>query len=220
MCVGYVIASLCILYYIFVPHKNSFTTLGWKAMSSICFVLLGMYLCFQQPEEGYRRYLVIGLILGAIGDVLLALLYCYPTYEKHFFLGGLSAFLFGHIAYSLALCHSSVLVEGLFVSIALLGGATMMYLIGKKVDFQEMRIPVILYAAVILFMELQALTWLAHGVYGIVLNIGTICFVLSDLLLVFILFDNKDTRHMVQANLTFYYVAQMLILTTMLQPVK
>ena len=90
----YVSVIMFILYYIYMPHMNSFTTLGWKSVSSLGFVILGAYLFSLAPAVSYRQYLLLGLLLGAIGDVFLALPYCYPKFEKQYFLGGLTAFLF------------------------------------------------------------------------------------------------------------------------------
>lgn len=42
----YVSVIMFILYYIYMPHMNSFTTLGWKSVSSLGFVILGAYLFF------------------------------------------------------------------------------------------------------------------------------------------------------------------------------
>lgn len=86
----------------------------------------------------------------------------------------------------------------------------------QRVDFQGMTGAVMLYASIIMFMELQALTWLFTGSFGLVLNLGSLCFVLSDLILVFIIFGNADRPAVVKANLSFYYFAQMAILTTMM----
>ena len=102
----YVSVIMFILYYIYMPHMNSFTTLGWKSVSSLGFVILGAYLFSLAPAVSYRQYLLLGLLLGAIGDVFLALPYCYPKFEKQYFLGGLTAFLFGHLAYIAALYHT------------------------------------------------------------------------------------------------------------------
>lgn len=87
----------------------------------------------------------------------------------------------------------------------------------KQVDFQEMRLPSTVYAAVILFMEACALWHLQDGkLYGGILNIASLCFVLSDLILAFMLFGNRNTTCMTRWNLSLYYTAQLLLALTML----
>ena len=87
----------------------------------------------------------------------------------------------------------------------------------KQVDFQEMRLPSTVYAAVILFMEACALWHLQDGMlYGGILNIASLCFVLSDLILAFMLFGNRNTTRMTRWNLSLYYTAQLLLALTML----
>ena len=87
----------------------------------------------------------------------------------------------------------------------------------KQVDFQEMRLPSTVYAAVILFMEACALRHLQDGMlYGGILNIASLCFVLSDLILAFMLFGNRNTTRMTRWNLSLYYTAQLLLALTML----
>ena len=59
----YVSVIMFILYYIYMPHMNSFTTLGWKSVSSLGFVILGAYLFSLAPAVSYRQYLLLGLLL-------------------------------------------------------------------------------------------------------------------------------------------------------------
>ena len=171
----YVSVIMFILYYIYMPHMNSFTTLGWKSVSSLGFVILGAYLFSLAPAVSYRQYLLLGLLLGAIGDVFLALPYCYPKFEKQYFLGGLTAFLFGHLAYIAALYHTTLPITILLAVIAITVGCIMIGWLQQRVDFQGMTGAVMLYASIIMFMELQALTWRFSGSFGLVLNLGSLC---------------------------------------------
>ena len=52
--------------------------------------------------------------------------------------------------------------------------------------------------------------------YGGILNIASLCFVLSDLILAFMLFGNRNTTRMTRWNLSLYYTAQLLLALTML----
>ena len=88
-----------VVYYIFKEHSSAFTSLFWKSASSFCFLLVGFCAFAACVDRRYGEWMLIGLVSGAIGDVLLALPFCYPKRKNLFFLGGLLFFLFGHLAY-------------------------------------------------------------------------------------------------------------------------
>lgn len=207
-----------VVYYIFKEHSSAFTSLFWKSASSFCFLLVGFCAFAACVDRRYGEWMLIGLVSGAIGDVLLALPFCYPKKKNLFFLGGLLFFLFGHLAYVAALFVMPV-KAGILVAICsiLLALLVIEVLKKKQVDFQEMRLPSTVYAAVILFMEACALWHLQDGMlYGGILNIASLCFVLSDLILAFMLFGNRNTTRMTRWNLSLYYTAQLLLALTML----
>ena len=147
-----------VVYYIFKEHSSAFTSLFWKSASSFCFLLVGFCAFAACVDRRYGEWMLIGLVSGAIGDVLLALPFCYPKRKNLFFLGGLLFFLFGHLAYVAALFVMPV-KAGILVAICsiLLALLVIEVLKKKQVDFQEMRLPSTVYAAVILFMEACAL---------------------------------------------------------------
>ena len=202
-----------VVYYIFKEHSSAFTSLFWKSASSFCFLLVGFCAFAACVDRRYGEWMLIGLVSGAIGDVLLALPFCYPKRKNLFFLGGLLFFLFGHLAYVATLFVMPV-KAGILVAICsiLLALLVIAVLKKKQVDFQEMRLPSTVYAAVILFMEACALWHLQDGMlYGGILNIASLCFVLSDLILAFMLFGNRNTTRMTRWNLSLYYTAQLLL---------
>ena len=86
-----------VVYYIFKEHSSAFTSLCWKSASSFCFLLVGFCAFAACVDRRYGEWMLIGLVSGAIGDVLLALPFCYPKRKNLFFLGGLLFFLFGHL---------------------------------------------------------------------------------------------------------------------------
>ena len=138
--------------------------------------------------------------------------------EEPLLSGWIAFFLFGHLAYVAALFVMPV-KAGILVAICsiLLALLVIEVLKKKQVDFQEMRLPSTVYAAVILFMGACALWHLQDGkLYGGILNIASLCFVLSDLILAFMLFGNRNTTCMTRWNLSLYYTAQLLLALTML----
>lgn len=217
----YGIAILIIIYYIFFPHRSAFTALGWKSLSSCCFLFLAFFvnLQYQKATNTFASYMLAGFTLGACGDVLLALPACYPKKEKSFFLLGLLSFLAGHLCYIAALYHTAGMETLLLCLLSVLGGVWMILKLGKMgVQFQEMKLPAMCYAIVILFFTLQCYTYALSDshVFGYAVMLGASLFSLSDFILAFILFGNKDTHVMTCANLTTYYAAQLLLTLTLL----
>lgn len=215
----YAISIVIMSYYIFKTHRSAVTTLGWKTLSSLCFVMIGIsWMLDGQPF--YGRWMVTGLVLGMAGDVFLNLPPCDPKRKDLWFLAGLGSFLLGHLAYVYALYHTDMqitlilLLAGVIISFVLLSVLQKQ----KLVDLGKMFVPAFLYAVVILFFEFQCLSWLLEelNTFTILLNTGSILFVISDMILLFILFGKHNTKTMSCMNLTTYYIAQICLATSIL----
>lgn len=100
-------------------------------------------------EPGYRRAIVIGLLLSTCGDVFLML-------PGDWFVFGLGSFLCAHIAYLLGLTRRARLFARAwpYLAYALLAGAVLSVLWAHLPG--ELRIPVIVYVAVLAAMAAQA----------------------------------------------------------------
>lgn len=211
--IGAILEFIIAGYFIFFKLKEDKAQILWKSIASAGFVLLGCGVLFLQNIDAYTNIILIGLFVGAIGDYLLARQYIDKEHKKIYFLLGLSAFTFGHVAYSLAFYQGSVQTLFMMLGICIVLATITVFILGKlHLQFKEMKIAVWIYCGIIYFMEIQALLLLGQcNIAHIVLNIGTLFFVLSDLILAFIYFKNMDTMYMNRWNLTFYYLAQLLI---------
>lgn len=100
-------------------------------------------------EPAYRRAIVTGLLLSTCGDVFLML-------PGDWFVFGLGAFLCAHIAYLLGLARRARLFARVwpYLAYALLAGAVLSVLWAHLPG--ELRIPVIVYVAVLAAMAAQA----------------------------------------------------------------
>lgn len=207
--VGVVLELILIFYFIFFKLKDAYMIRIWKSLASIGFVVLGLYV-FSMQSSTYGILILLGLILGCLGDYFLAMQRCDEKRKKVYFIVGLCAFALGHIAYATAFFKQDVTLLMLMVLLCVLLSVITVAILQKlKLNFKEMKIAVLFYCAVIYFMEIQALFYLLDlTVSGIVLNIGTLLFVLSDLILAFIYFGNKNTQFMNRLNLSCYYLAQ------------
>ena len=140
-----------------------------KPAAAVVFVLAG--LAAGALSTTWGTILFAGLVLSAIGDVLLI------PHDKRAFLGGLVSFLLGHVAYAVAFVVRGV--EWLWVGLAALAmvgvAAPVLRWLWPHVD-RPMRGPVAAYIVVI-----TAMVALAVGTLEPWLVVGAVGFYLSDL---------------------------------------
>lgn len=131
------------------------------------------------PAGAYRRWIVVGLLLSLLGDVLL-------SWPSDLFVFGLGAFLLAHLAYLVAYLGDTRRLAPLALLAAVVVGAAMFSVLAGN-GLGPLLIPVALYALTISAMLWRALArlrvatvpprsaWLAAG--------GAALFVLSDSLI-------------------------------------
>lgn len=127
-----------------------------KTIASLSFVavaLLGLTTCEPPvPAWGeYQRYIVVGLVLGVVGDIALL------GRASTAFLAGLGAFLLGHIAYVIAfaqLASPAAWLAPLALVPLFAGGAVLAYLWPR---LGAMRVAVIAYVIAIVTMMAAAI---------------------------------------------------------------
>ena len=73
-----------------------------KTTASLLFVLLGIHCTRLRGQSVYALYVVIGLALGMLGDLLLALRYLSKKTHDLCFVSGTLAFFAGHVLYILS----------------------------------------------------------------------------------------------------------------------
>lgn len=190
-----------------------------KSFTSLCFLLIGIWFAFVvSPASTRKTLIVLGLLLGLIGDVLLAMRFQYPDKFDTMFLTGAVSFAVGHILYILAmlLVTTKALLWGIpfwVVGLALSG----FYAFRKKADAGPMQIPGYGYMALVVAMGAVA-CGLAAGVpctATILFALGGILFGVSDNLLAAHCFGTaKEPVYNRWVHYT-YYAAQLLIAWSM-----
>lgn len=121
-----------------------------KSIASLGFVTVGVIAAWSS-WGAYERWIVIGLVLGAAGDIALL------GKSSRAFLVGLGAFLLGHIAYIVAFAQLAAPATWIDVrAIApIIVGGTALYLLWQRLG--DMRVPVIAYVLAIITMMAAAL---------------------------------------------------------------
>lgn len=126
-------------------------------------------------EPRYRRAIFIGLLLSTAGDAFLML-------PGDWFVFGLASFLCAHIAYLAGLCKRARPFAAVWPFPAYAALATVVLAVLWPHLPNDLRIPVIVYVAVLAAMAAQAAAvWRRRAdAAGVAAAIGGACFVFSD----------------------------------------
>ena len=194
-----------------------FGKLCTKTLASVGFLLVGILCACATPlgpgRTSYTVFMLIGLILGLVGDVSLAYQEVFPRQKERYFLVGLGAFLMGHLFYIAAFAFlpqsgALWLLVAVLLFLALLCAQRFF-----RVDLGTMRLPVSAYAAVISIMAGLASGTAVGGqnLQGWLVCIAAWLFVFSDGVLALLYFGRPRGRWLTAANLGSYYLAQLLL---------
>lgn len=194
-----------------------FGKLCTKTLASVGFLLVGILCACATPlgpgRTSYTVFMLIGLILGLVGDVSLAYQEVFPRQKERYFLVGLGAFLMGHLFYIAAFAFlpqsgALWLLVAVLLFLALLCAQRFF-----RVDLGTMRLPVYAYAAVISIMAGLASGTAVGGqnLQGWLVCIAAWLFVFSDAVLALLYFGRPRGRWLTAANLASYYLAQLLL---------
>jgi len=201
----------------------SWLAVGLKTLCGVCFCALGtagaLHLWGGSPRIRQMAVLIlIGLVLGLLGDVSLAVKDLVKAYDG-FLLGGFGFFALGHLAYIIALGRAGqppfpwapVLI------CAVLAAAYVGFSKHLKLDFGKLFLVVGVYSFLVLMLPAMGFFTAATGVGpsrpGLgqpgIMGVAGVCFLISDLVLAWTYFGpgkDKGWEHVV--CYVFYYAAQ------------
>lgn len=217
MTVAIIISSLLILIYIIIeltstPSKAFYA----KGLASFSFILVFGAAVFRlQAMNLYALFILLGLVMGLLGDLNLALRPLRHKQENEdLIIKGMSSFSIGHLFYYVAMMqvfsfHYLAPIMGLLaMGLVIFISKKLHYEMGKTTFYNYG------YAFVMFFMVGQALGSALTSTFSplsSMLLIGFILFGLSDLILSSIYFENKATKLNIFLNLLAYYAAQVFI---------
>jgi len=190
----------------FQKKKDRMLLLITKAILSLLFVMAA--LLQPHPVPAYFHYLLVGLIFCLVGDVCLAL----P--QKKAFMGGLVAFLVGHLLYSLSFSSlipiSHWFSSGLFIIV----GISALIFFWLRPHLKSMLIPVLIYIVVITVMVSGAWAVFWKSPFqvsgrGLILA-GSLCFYVSDVFVARDKFIKEEYQNRL-LGLPLYYAGQFLL---------
>ncbi len=203
------------LFIYFEKRKNYVAAVVLKGLASCTFVALGILSRALSQNDSFSKLIVIGLILGAVGDVLLNLRFVFKKTGQKIFLLGIAAFLAGHIVYLVALIPLS---ESLLISVTIGAVAAIitLYLIFTHIEKVKIAFKLfgVFYIGAVIVMTAVALGNLAtspRSIQALLYAVGAVFFTASDIVLIFNTFTGKTKFSMRVANLSLYYLGQLLI---------
>jgi uncharacterized membrane protein YhhN len=145
----------------------------FKLLTTVLIILIALII-FIKTSSTYSAMMIAALFFSLVGDVFLI--------DKKYFLQGLSSFLIAHIAFTIGFTSLYGFTWYLvpLVLLVLIGGGYYNYL---RKDLEKYSIPVLIYIAVIVAMNWQAI--------GLVFNNGKLVF--FSIAIASILFSFSDS---------------------------
>lgn len=198
------------------PKQRTIT----KAIASLSFLAVGITsFIYGTGDKTYGYILLLGLTLGVVGDIGLGLKRVFKKTAHICFILGTIAFLLGHVAYiSLFVMMAPVTLGDVLMAAALALG---FIVVGNKahINYRYMRPIAYMYMATIAFMVIKAISLLplcGMTTSNIMVALGAVLFVISDMILAFLYFGDKNQTYLKTINLITYYSGQLLIALSIL----
>lgn len=203
------------VFFLLAYRRKEFKRGLWlKTLTSVFFVAVGIIMMTNSNSKSVALQVVCGLILGLIGDVLLALRQLYKARREFFFTIGALAFAVGHAMYILALRSIAfvhwAIVLGLFAVGMLLSHGYALY---KKIDVGSKKLPATIYLAIVVLMASVAVSTgiVVRSPAAILFAVGGLLFAVSDNILCAYSYGNKPIWRMNRILHIAYYGAQLAI---------
>ena len=198
-------------------RRRDLACVGLKTAASVIFVLLGLMEMRRIGVSAYALYVVAGLTLGMLGDLLLALRFMSKKLHQAFFISGSVSFFLGHIVYIAAILTLCPEAWTYAIPIAIVAlGAAGFYAYAKEVRAGKIMPLGVVYIAGVLFMTACAAAgaFIASSRALFLFFVGGICFSTSDNMLVVLSFGKNDSPYRNAVLHVLYYMAQIFIAQT------
>ena len=183
-------------------------TIILKTAAGLFFVLAGLFGYVRCRENrSFSRLILMGLICCMAGDVLLAL-----DSDGLLFVLGAASFATAHVLFSVSFCKISPVKKADIVASLLLFFGFLLFLCFFDLDFKGLFLVFILYALIIAFMAIKALSLWPYrsNSSGIVfLILGGVLFLISDMVFLFWLFGIDPAKEIQSLNWVLYYSSQL-----------
>ena len=216
-----VLGTISASFFIYKKVKNyDIKAVMIKTLTSFLFVVVGAFCFYASDRHPIGIFVIVGLVLGMLGDVFLGLKHVYKADSSLFTKAGFVCFASGHIVYVIGMFsefftpNSSFLYILLPLVAALLLGFILVFMEKPwKLDYGSMRKIIFIYGFLLFSSPCSALSLsILHNfsVVPLAMLMGAgFLFTTSDLLLCGTYFgENRDTPINNIINSVTYYLAQ------------
>lgn len=210
-----VIASLFAVLFIVVRVKKGGPIAAiLKALASVMFIALGVTsACMAESIQSWMLFMILGMVLGLVGDIVLDLKVVYPESNDIYLNSGMISFGIGHIMFLVAVLllvpfdltiFLICLAVGIVFAAAVVLGAKPM-----KLDYGKFVVHSASYAFILVFMSAFTIAISITGTNIALMAAGMVLFLLSDLVLSKMYFGGKPKDSLLCIiNHVLYYGAQ------------
>lgn len=227
-------AVVTILFLILRVKKGGLPAMFTKAAASACFIGTAFVAyAYNVEESGYSKekfeygiLMLLGFIFSLLGDIWLDLKYVHKESSRPYTYAGFACFMIGHTFFIPAILlgyddYKLWMVPHILISCVVFTViAALMEKINKNLDYGEYRPICLVYAMFVsatMFCAMNKLIFFGYSLKYLLLTIGAVSFVLSDLVLSSIYFEKgKNTKGYVLVNHILYYLAQFMFASTLL----
>lgn len=215
-----------IIFLVLRVKKGGIAALYAKAIASCCFIATA--LAAMNRNRVFLEFgtlILAGLILGMLGDIWLDLKWIYLQDKNSYLYAGFISFLLGHLCFITAIFRSAPWNSfSIIMSIVLalvIGLIALLMEKPLKMKYGKFKLIVFLYSCTLaLTMTASMMTaYITNFKLSawIVMSVGALLFLLSDLVLSGMYFgENKNTKGNIILNHTLYYAAQFCMAATIL----
>ena len=190
-------------------RKELVSAVVLKGLASLCFVALGLLLaCGSQTA----RYIVIGLVLGCVADVLLNLRMVFPQKGQLIFLVGILVFLAGHVMYLIAVTGMTAWPWICAAAGAVLTALLMAWIFRRITAKPAFKVFGVVYIGAIVLLNCVAVANLitTPSAFTGLFAAGALLFLASDIVLILNTFGKETKQSLRITNITLYYLGQMI----------
>ena len=186
-----------------------------KGLATISIISLAIYTVSMYALNTITILLIVGLVFCLLGDLVLALLeLCDSSKRSNIITYGIVSFMLAQVAFIVMFGLTDVVtLYGLIAGVVIAG---IIFLLKKpmKLDFGANLVPGILYAALLgtnVASSIILMITSGFNVCYILLAVGFVSFIVSDLILSQIYFAGNQKPMVQKINYVFYYLAILLI---------
>jgi len=212
---------LCLLtagLFLYEEHEKKYgSAVILKGLASLFFVLLGHLSSNMTQDSQIPPYVLAGLFLGVIADVLLNLRFVFTEAGKKIFLVGILVFLSGHVMYIIALIPKCSSLLNCVVVASFLTALLIWWIFQRITAKPAFKVFGVFYLGTIMIMNTIAFSILlsSPSSFSTIFAFGAGMFLASDIVLILNTFGSEQKETMRITNIILYYIGQLSIASSL-----